>query len=203
METKIGHISPGKTMFKLTSSGFLAFLPDSVTSSLPSKFYSVKNVKVSTHRNYVEHTMPGRTGSVFQDMGRPAIKIVIDGNFDESGFFTSAGSSPMLSELHKLCDEGKPLDFICDMPILFGIQQVVITDLEATEVRGRKYNYDYKLTLKEYSSMNEDFYKLKLKTYNARRNVDAWKKKGAQVAVVAMAVGVPLAGYHTFKALTK
>ena len=57
----------------------------------------------------------------------------------------------MLEELHKFCDAGKPVDFLCDMPTLFGVSRVVIQGLEATEVKGRKHNYNYKLTLKEWS----------------------------------------------------
>jgi hypothetical protein len=61
----------------------------------------------------------------------------------------------MLKALHELCDEGKPMDFLCDMPALFGVQPGDHTDLGATEVKGRKYNYDYKLTLKEFVSPNK------------------------------------------------
>lgn len=119
-------------------------------------YYSVNNVNISESRNFVEHTMPGRKGSVFQDMGRPAIKIVIEGNISEdgiiSGFAAKAGKTKMmLEELHKLCDAGKPVDFMCDMPALFGVSRVVIQEIEATEAKGKKHNYNYKLTLKEWS----------------------------------------------------
>lgn len=174
-------------MLTLTSSGFWAYVPKFMTAA---KFYSVNNVTISTHRNFVEHTVPGRKGSVFQDMGRPAIKIVIDGNLNEgsimTGLWKPQSSKPMLAALHKLCDEGTPLDFVCDMPALFGVSQVVISDLEASEARGRKYNYDYKLTLKEWTGATD---KGMMTKFLKERAKDAGKKLAKKTLIVGLAAG--------------
>jgi hypothetical protein len=192
METRIGKITGGKPELQLTSSGFWAFVPKFMTTA---KFYSVNNVTISTHRNFVEHTMPGRKGSVFQDMGRPAIKIVIEGNLNESrmltGWTTAMGKLEdekqfMLHNLHKLCESGEPVDFMCDMPTLFGVSKVVIQDLEATEAKGRKYDYDYKLTLKEVRDDDGGKY---MDEYRKSRRKFATEKLGKKLLIVGAAVG--------------
>jgi hypothetical protein len=207
METRIGKISNGKPELKLTNSGFWAFVPKAMTTA---KFYSVNNVTISTHRNFVEHTMPGRKGSVFQDMGRPAIKIVIEGNLNEgrvlTGLSTARGNVAdekqfMLHNLHKLCESGEPVDFICDMPTLFGVNKVVIQDLEATEAKGRRYDYDYKLTLKEVQ--DEDGGK-HMDKYRKSRQTFALKKMGKKLLIVGAAaagVGVLSASYAAAKGI--
>jgi hypothetical protein len=142
----------GKTGAKLVlTSGMLSYFTNMMGIGA---YYSINNVTITEGRNYVEHTMPGRTGSLFQDMGRPAIKIVLEGNMSEDGIihgWRKGGGKFYLEELHKLCDTGMPVDFLCDMPTLFGVSKVVIQELEASEVKGRKHNYNYKLTLKEWS----------------------------------------------------
>jgi phage-related protein len=149
------EISETKTTGKklvLTSSGLGLYIKSLLGVGA---YYSVNNVTISESRNFVEHSMPGRKGSVFQDMGRPAIKVTIEGNIAEDGiYFGLSGKGKntiMLEELHKLCDAGNPVDFLCDTPALFGVSRVIIQELEATEVKGRKHNYNYKLTLKEWS----------------------------------------------------
>lgn len=158
-------------------------------------YYSVNNVKISESRNFVEHTMPGRKGSVFQDMGRPAMKIVIEGNISEDGIFYGlsgkAGKNKiMLEELHKLCDAGKPVDFLCDMPALFGVSRVVIQEIEATEAKGKKHNYNYKLTLKEWTESKNIGLKAR-DMYIASLKKDAAKNmmKKTLIVVAAGAVG--------------
>jgi protocatechuate 3,4-dioxygenase beta subunit len=152
MDVEISETKTAGKKLVLTSSGLGLFLKGLLGIGA---YYSVNNVTISESRNFVEHTMPGRRGSVFQDMGRPAIKVTIEGNIAEDGIYyglSGTGKNTiMLEELHKLCDAGNPVDFLCDMPALFGVSRVIIQELEATEVKGRKHNYNYKLTLKEWS----------------------------------------------------
>ncbi len=162
MDVEIGKVTGAKTEKLTLTSGMVGYV---ISLTGIGAYYSVSNVTVSEGRNFVEHTMPGRKGSIFQDMGRPAIKITIEGNISEDGIFYGlfrGGSNKiMLEELHKLCDAGKPVDFLCDMPALFGVSSVIIEGLEATEVKGRKHNYNYKLTLKEWSETSGVDAKLK------------------------------------------
>jgi hypothetical protein len=151
MDVELKETGLGQKKLVLTSSGLWAYVKSAVGGGA---YYSVSNVAVSEGRNFIEHTMPGRKGSVFQDMGRPAITVTIEGNIAEDGVFVGLlgkNTTIMLEELHKFCDAGKPVDFLCDMPTLFGVSRVVIQGLEATEVKGRKHNYNYKLTLKEWT----------------------------------------------------
>jgi hypothetical protein len=180
----------GKTGAKLVlTSGMLSYFTNMMGIGA---YYSINNVTITEGRNYVEHTMPGRTGSLFQDMGRPAIKIVLEGNMSEDGIihgWRKGGGKFYLEELHKLCDTGMPVDFLCDMPTLFGVSKVVIQELEASEVKGRKHNYNYKLTLKEWS---EDASSVDMVKFAASMATDATKqfaKKAIIVAAVAGAAG--------------
>ncbi|WP_128566960.1 Ig-like domain-containing protein [Methanocella paludicola] len=152
MDVEISETKTAGKKLVLTSSGLGLYVKSLLGVGA---YYSVNNVTISESRNFVEHTMPGRKGSVFQDMGRPAIKVTIEGNIAEDGIYYGLSgkgkNTIMLEELHKLCDAGNPVDFLCDMPALFGVSRVIIQELEATEVKGRKHNYNYKLTLKEWS----------------------------------------------------
>lgn len=176
----------------LTSSGLWAYVKSAVGGGA---YYSVSNVAVSEGRNFIEHTMPGRKGSVFQDMGRPAITVTIEGNIAEDGIFVGIfgkNTTIMLEELHKFCDEGKPVDFLCDMPTLFGVSRVVIQGLEATEVKGRKHNYNYKLTLKEWT---EDTGALSFKT-NYLASVKKEAKKELLKKTLIVVAGAAVAGTY-------
>src|SRR5512142_849929 len=105
MDTEIGN-SGAKLVL---TSGMLSYITNMMGIGA---YYSVNNVTITEGRNYVEHTMPGRKGSVFQDMGRPAIKIVLEGNMSEDGIiygWRKGGGKFYLEELHKLCDTGMPV----------------------------------------------------------------------------------------------
>ncbi len=198
MDVEIGIMTgtPDKQKKLVLTSGFLAYLGNMAGTAA---YYSVNNVTISEGRNFIEHTMPGRKGSVFQDMGRPAIKITIEGNISEDGIFYGMfrggkGKNKIrLEELHELCDAGKPVDFLCDMPALFGVSSVIIQELEATEVKGRKHNYNYKLTLKEWSESKPSF--------DARSKYgfakDALKKSLKKSIIVGAAAGAGLYLGHT------
>jgi hypothetical protein len=185
MDVELKETGLGQKKLVLTSSGLWAYVKSAVGGGA---YYSVRNVAVSEGRNFIEHTMPGRKGSVFQDMGRPAIKITIEGNIAEDGIFLGLwgkNTTIMLEELHKFCDAGKPVDFLCDMPTLFGVSRVVIQGLEATEVKGRKHNYNYKLTLKEWTEGPSQSVRGMKNRYLASVKSDAKKealKKGLIVA---------------------
>lgn len=183
MDTEIGN-SGAKLVL---TSGMLSYITNMMGIGA---YYSVNNVTITEGRNYVEHTMPGRKGSVFQDMGRPAIKIVLEGNMSEDGIiygWRKGGGKFYLEELHKLCDTGMPVDFLCDMPTLFGVSKVVIQELEASEVKGRKHNYNYKLTLKEWSEDSSTVSKANL---IASLTKDASKQFAKKAIVVAAVAGV-------------
>lgn len=191
MDVKIGRKGASDKDMLVLTSGLTMYLVNQLGIS---PYYSVNNITISESRNYVEHTMPGRKGSVFQDMGRPAVKVVVDGNISEEGIilgWRKGGGKLMLEELHKLCDEGKPLDFYSDMPTLFGISRVIIQEMEATEVKGRKHNYNYKLTLKEWS---EEDHAPKRAALLESLKKDAWKEF-AKKALVLAATGAAAGTY--------
>jgi len=192
MDVELKEPGTTKPGLKLTASGLWAYVKSAVGGSA---YYSVSNVVVSEGRNFIEHTMPGRKGSVFQDLGRPAITITIEGNIAEDGIFVGIfgkNTTIMLEELHKLCDIGKPVDFLCDMPTLFGISRVVIQGLEATEVKGRKHNYNYKLTLKEWT---EDTGALSFRA-NYLASVKSAAKKELLKKTLIVAAGAAVAGTY-------
>jgi hypothetical protein len=190
MDVEIQEI--GKPLSKLVLTSGLGLYIKSLFGV--GAYYSVNNVTISEGRSFVEHTMPGRKGSVFQDMGRPAIKVTIEGNISEDGIYYGLSGKGgknkiMLEELHKLCDAGKPVDFLCDMPALFGVSRVIIQELEATEIKGKKHNYNYKLTLKEWSESKSTFDVRKMYVDSLKKDAGKELLKKSLVVVAVGAVG--------------
>ncbi|HEY3274861.1 MAG TPA: hypothetical protein VGJ92_13905 [Methanocella sp.] len=151
----------GKDVLDLSSSGLFdsykigGFLESTFSGMGLTGKFNVKSTKVLEHRNFVEHSIPGRYGTVFQDMGRPSMKIIVEGSVSEGGNLTKISSrfeTPGKMELlHKLMENGEPLDFESDTAGLFNITKVIVEDVQVADADGGDSGHNYRLVLREWN----------------------------------------------------
>ena len=92
---------------------------------------------------------PGQhTGNSFErngkDMGRHAGRIIVEGDI------MGEGANDTIGELRKKYINGKPVEFVSKMSLEYGINKVIIEELNINSVKGRPYQFKYTLQLVEY-----------------------------------------------------
>lgn len=108
------------------------------------EFTGVQDLRTEESRTLVEQRAPEQQGSVFQDLGREPVTIVLEGLL----FTTEA-----LPDLEKLRDaqlKGEPLSFAADIAVGTELTQVVVEDLKVRQLAGYASRYRYVLRLREY-----------------------------------------------------
>jgi hypothetical protein len=105
---------------------------------------SVSSIVSSAGRLYVRFDIPGMQGSLFQDMGRTAVRLEIEGTI------TGKNALAAVEMLRSRFKGGNPVSFCSDISGASDITMVVIDDLRVSGVTGAKDRYEYRITLKEY-----------------------------------------------------
>jgi hypothetical protein len=80
-----------------------------------------------------------------KDMGRHASRIIVEGDIMGEKAHETAG------ELRKRYINGKPVEFVSKLSLEYGINKVMIEELNINSVKGRPYNFQYGLHLVEYT----------------------------------------------------
>jgi N-acetyl-anhydromuramyl-L-alanine amidase AmpD len=96
-------------------------------------------------RVLVEHRVPGLAGNYFQDMGTVPNTIVISGtkNGDEA-------RDNFLTGIREIFNKGEPTTFVADINTATDITDVVIEDLDVTEIGGNPDSFRYLVKLRKY-----------------------------------------------------
>lgn len=110
---------------------------------------SILGIISSARRNYVMHSIPGLDGCVFQDMGRTAVAIRIEGTV------MGRGALPAVEMLRSKFKSGEPVSFNSDVSGASDITKVIIEDFRVSEAAGSKGRYSYTIMLKEYNAPAE------------------------------------------------
>jgi len=105
---------------------------------------TIYKVWTGDHRAIIEHKVPGKEASVFQDLGRHSLRFAF------AGEFVGAKSKTVAEALWHKFDRGKALPFTSDVATLAGVKKVVIEQLEFEDSAGRVGQFRYRLTLREY-----------------------------------------------------
>jgi hypothetical protein len=79
-----------------------------------------------------------------KDMGRHASKIIIEGDIMGERAHETTG------ELRKKYINGKPVEFVSKLSLEYGINKVMIEELNINSVKGRPYHFQYGMHLVEY-----------------------------------------------------
>ncbi|MCD1294326.1 hypothetical protein CUJ83_04850 [Methanocella sp. CWC-04] len=105
---------------------------------------SVSNISTSDSRSIVEHKVPGMEGSVFQNLGRAAVRISFDGAFQ------GKNAKSLLEAIRSKFKQGTALPFTSDVSGSADVTKVIIEDLKIQDVAGIQGKYSYSIILREY-----------------------------------------------------
>ena len=84
----------------------------------------IDSMKTAEHRDLVELPVPGRAGSLFQDMNRAPARVSIRGSL-----YGDEARSTFLETLRNKYHTGEPVTFIADILTATEVQYVLIEDL--------------------------------------------------------------------------
>jgi hypothetical protein len=119
-------------------------MPDPVTPMLGDvELRTIQRIATVEQRTLVEHSVPGMEGSAFQDLGRAATRVQINGVL----FGTDARSD--LEKLRTKFKAAEAVSFAADITTATEIVDVLIEDLQVVEVAGRPNTFNYSLVLRE------------------------------------------------------
>jgi hypothetical protein len=107
---------------------------------------SISNVRANDDRNMVMHNIPGMEGSIFQDLGRTAVKIAFD------GIISGNSARNIVEMIRSKFKTGEPVAFNSDLSGAADITKVIIDDFRVADVAGNKDRYNYSITLKEFKA---------------------------------------------------
>jgi len=104
----------------------------------------IETIRTTERRVLAEHPIPGRQGSLFQDLGTRPAAITITGSLagDEM-------RDEFLQTVREKFQAGEPMTFTADITTATQIQYVVIEDLLFAEVAGSPDSFRYTILLRE------------------------------------------------------
>ncbi len=105
---------------------------------------SISSISASDGRNMVMLSVPGMEGSVFQDLGRTAVRLSFE------GVISGRNARSVVEMIRSKFKQGEPLGFNSDVSGAADITKVIIEDFRVVDAAGSKDRYSYSLMLKEY-----------------------------------------------------
>lgn len=110
----------------------------------------IQHINTTENRALVEHKIPGLSGSFLQDMGEMPTSVIIYGTLHGDEV-----RDEFLGELRKKFVVGKPVPFMADIIAETDVKEVIITELQVSEVAGSPDQCRYQIKLTEYISPPE------------------------------------------------
>jgi hypothetical protein len=104
----------------------------------------IQSIQSLEKRNFVELDIPGRVGSLFQDMNTGPTRVEICGSL-----YGDETHNEFLEELRGKFREGEPLTFVGDIVTATEVQYVIIETLQFEENGLKPDQLDYYIILKE------------------------------------------------------
>lgn len=104
----------------------------------------VQEIHTEESRTLVEQRVPEQQGSVFQDLGREPVSIMLD------GLLFSAESLNGLESLREAQIKAEPLGFAADIAVGTDLTDIIIEDVKIRQVAGYAHRYHYSMRLREY-----------------------------------------------------
>jgi hypothetical protein len=104
----------------------------------------IADIRTLERRSYVELPIPGRVGSLFQDMNTAPTRVVIVGSL-----YGDEDRNDFLDQVRAKFYAGEPLTFVGDIVTATEIQYVVIETLQFKESGTRPDQIDYLIVLRE------------------------------------------------------
>lgn len=104
----------------------------------------IEVIKTMERRSFAELAVPGRTGSLFQDLNTEPARIVISGSL-----FGDENRDAFLEELRGKFSVGEPVTFVADIVTATSVQYVIIETLRMEESGLKPDQIDYHIVLRE------------------------------------------------------
>jgi hypothetical protein len=101
-------------------------------------------IRTVERRAFVELAVPGRTGSLFQDLNTLPTGLVIEGSL-----YGDEARDEFLQELRGKFRDGAPVTFVADILTATEVQYVVIETLRVQESGASPDQMDYRVVLRE------------------------------------------------------
>lgn len=101
-------------------------------------------VEVRERARFARHAVPGLSGDLIQDMGRPSVEVAFQ------GIFYGADAQDRLKELRDKYLAREPVDFICEVIGEGYFSQVVIDSLHVAQRAGYADQFDFACEVSEY-----------------------------------------------------
>lgn len=109
----------------------------------------VQELHTEESRTLVEQRVPEQQGSVFQDLGREPVSIILD------GLLFSAEALSGLESLREAQIKAEPLAFAADIVVGSDLTDIIIEDIKIRQVAGYAHRYHYSMRLREYKQPPE------------------------------------------------
>jgi len=105
---------------------------------------NIVSIQTLEQRSFVELPVPGRVGSLFQDMNSAPTRIAITGSL-----YGDQNRDDFLEEVRSKFQAGEPLTFVADIVTATEIQYVIIDTLHFEESGSRPDEIEYAIILRE------------------------------------------------------
>lgn len=104
----------------------------------------IASIRSLERRRFAELPVPGRRGSLYQDLNSEPTRVEITGSL-----FGDETRNEFLEELRGRFAEGEPVTFVADIVTATDVEYVVIDVLEFEESGDRPDQTDYRIVLRE------------------------------------------------------
>lgn len=102
------------------------------------------SIEASEVARFVRHAVPGMSGELAQDFGRPSVRIRV------RGIFYGSDAAERLGQLRSHLLARQPVDFLCELTGEGYFSQVIVDQIEVAERAGRPDEFDYECVVTEY-----------------------------------------------------
>ncbi len=104
----------------------------------------IESISSLESRSFVEFAVPGRVGSLFQDMNAAPMRIAIAGSL-----YGDEARDEFLQTLREKFRAGEPVTFVADITTATEVQYVIIETLRFQESGTRPDQIDYLIIIRE------------------------------------------------------
>jgi hypothetical protein len=104
----------------------------------------IEAIRALEHRTFVEFPVPGRVGSLFQDLNTAPTRLAIAGSL-----YGDEVRDQFLEDLRGKFRAGEPVTFVADITTATDIQYVIIEELQFAESGTKPDQIDYLILISE------------------------------------------------------
>ena len=114
----------------------------------------VQQLNIDADQVLTEHEIPALEGNFYQQEGRRGTLIIVSGVLSGVSVKEDAVENPAtgLKALREKFKAAEPLSFVSDIMSATDIDEVLIEDMEVTEIAGKPNRFEYAFTLREFTA---------------------------------------------------